>query len=209
MTTVYRVLCSVPVLSHRALPMLLPRLGLSLLLLALAGCSSLISATRDEPIRETPTKRTFGAVIEDQTIETKAAVNLEKASSELADSHIAVVSYNGVALLVGQVPSAEQRKLAASTVADLRQVRRVHNALEVAGKTTYVVRTNDAWITAKVKAKLLANQELAGRRIKVVTENGAVYLMGLISRADADRAAEIARGTNGAQKVVRLFEYTD
>lgn len=175
----------------------------------LSACSGMISATKSEPIQEAPTKRTLGSVIEDQMIETKASVNLQKVDPDLAASHITVVSYNGIVLLAGQVGSASLRELAARTVAGVREVRRVHNALEISGKTTYIVRSNDSWITAKVKSKLLANREVSGRQIKVVTENGVVYLMGLVSRADGDRAAAIARATDGTQKVVRLFEYID
>lgn len=187
-------------------PMAATFLALSL---SLSGCSTLISATTDEPIKEAPTKRTFGSVIEDQMIETKASVNLEKVDPQLEQSHITVVSYNRIVLLAGQVPSSSLRDLAARTVADLREVRRVHNALEVTGKTSYLVRSNDSWITAKIKSKLFADGQLSGRRIKVVTENGSVYMLGLISRADADKATSIARGTDGVQKVVRLFEYID
>lgn len=179
------------------------------LALGLGACSTMISATTSEPIQETPTKRTFGSVIEDQMIETKASVNLQKVDPQLAEAHITVVSYNGIVLLAGQVGSAQLKDLAARTVAELREVRRVHNALEIAGKTTYLVRSNDSWITAKVKSKMFADGDVSGRQAKVVTENGAVYLLGLVSRADADRMANIARGTNGVQKVVRLFEYID
>lgn len=176
-------------------------------LVFLQSCSSIISATKSEPIQEDPEERSFGAYFDDEWIETKALVNIDKADPELAQAHIIVVSYNGVVLLAGQAPSEQLRQLAAETVAKIKKVRRVHNELTLAGNTSMMARSNDGWITTKVKSKLLANSEIAGSQIKVVTENGVVYLMGLISRDAADRATEVARGTAGVQKVVRIFEY--
>jgi len=177
--------------------------------LCIGACTSMISAAKKEPIQEPPTRRTLGSMVEDQAIETKAGVNLRKVDPELAESRITVVSYNGIVLLVGQVPSARVKTLAERTVAELREVRRVHNALEVSGKPTLVVRSSDTWITTKVKSRLLADSEVMGGRIKVVTDSGTVYLMGLILRADSERAANIARRTNGVQRVVKVFEYID
>lgn len=173
----------------------------------LQGCSSLISATKSDPIDETRDERSTGAYIDDEIIETKALVNIDKADPQLAQSHIIVVSYNGVVLLAGQVPSESLRQLAANTVATIVKVKRVHNELTLSGNTSMVARSNDAWITTKVKTKMLASGDVEGGRIKVVTENGVVYLMGLVTREEADQAAEIARRTSGVQKVVRIFEY--
>ncbi len=178
-----------------------------LLVINIQGCSSILSATTADPIEEENDERTTGSALDDEIIETKALVNIDKADEDLAQSNIVVVSFNGVVLLAGQVNTAEQRILAAETVAKIGKVRRVHNEITVTGKTSMVARSNDAWITTKVKTKLLANNEVEGGRIKVVTENGVVYLMGLVSRDEATRAAELARKTGGVQKVVRIFEY--
>jgi osmotically-inducible protein OsmY len=182
-------------------------LALSVLIASLQGCSSIISATTTEPIGDDIDKRSTGARIDDEVIETKALVNIDKASPELAQSHIIVTSFNSVVLLAGQVNSEELRLLAATTVAKIHNVKRVHNELVVAGATSMVARSNDTWITTKVKSKMLAASNIEGQRIKVVTENGVVYLMGIVSREEADRAAELARKTAGVQKVVRIFEY--
>ena len=176
-------------------------------LLLLQGCSSIISAVTPGPIEEDKDERTTGAYLDDEIIETKALVNIDKADPELAQAHVIVTSYNGVVLLAGQVGTNDLRQLAATTVAKIGNVRRVHNELSVAGNTTMVARSNDAWITTKVKTKLYTNSETEGGRIKVVTENGVVYLMGLVTREEGDRAADIARKTAGVQKVVRIFEY--
>ncbi len=175
--------------------------------LSIQGCSHIISATSSEPIKEKPTERSTGSRIDDEIIETKALVNIDKTDNRLAQSHINVTSYNGIVLLTGQVSTEALRQLAAQTVAKIKKVRRVHNELTLSGASSMVARSNDAWITTKVKSKMLASSKVQGQRIKVVTENGVVYLMGLVSRDEADRAAELSRKTGGVQKVVRIFEY--
>ncbi|RDE22664.1 BON domain-containing protein [Motiliproteus coralliicola] len=176
-------------------------------LFGLSGCSNLISATKEEPINEEPTTRTTGSFIDDELIEIKSLVNISKASEELKQSHIAVTSFNGIVLLTGQVPNENARQLTESVVGQVRKVRKIHNELSVAGPTSAIVRSNDTWLTAKIKAKMLAEENLKSTRIKVVTENGAVYLMGLVSEDQARMAVEITRNTVGVQKVVKMFEY--
>ncbi|WP_339339926.1 BON domain-containing protein [uncultured Oceanicoccus sp.] len=182
---------------------------LTLLIISIQGCSSFLSAVTADPIEDKGDKRTTGSTLDDEMIEIKALVNIDKADEELAHAHIVAVSFNGVVLLAGQVNTAEQRLLAEQTVDKINKVRRIHNEITVSGATSMVARSNDSWITTKVKTKLLANSEVEGGRIKVVTENGVVYLMGLVTRDEATRAAEYARQTGGVQKVVRIFEYIE
>ena len=174
----------------------------------LQACSNIISATTDEPFDEKPAERSTGGFIDDEIIETKALVNIDKASEQLAQSHIIVVSFNGIVLLAGQVNSEELRQQAADAVSKLN-VRRVHNEITVAGSTSMVARSNDTWITSKLKSKILVNGEIDGSSVKIVTENGVVYLMGAVTRPQADAITEKARTTSGVQKVVRIFEYTE
>ena len=89
------------------------------------------------------------------------------------------------------------------------KVRKIHNELEVGGPISFVARSNDTWLTGKVKAKLLANKHTDANKLKVVTENGTVYLMGMLPRADADRAVEVTSSIYGVQKIVKVFEYLD
>ena len=180
-----------------------------LILAALSGCASIIGATTDKPIRNDVHHRTLGEWIDDEAIETKALVNLRKASEALRNSHLVVVSYNGIVLLAGQVPSADAKQLATATVNKIRDVRSVDNELSIGPPTGFVERSADAYITTKLKAKLLTVPHIDPSTIKVVTEHGVVYLMGLVSRKTADIAVNEARNTGGVQKVVRIFEYTD
>lgn len=173
------------------------------------GCSSIIDATSDGPVNSDPGERTWGAAIDDEQIETLAIVNLNKANPALDDANISVTSYNAVVLLTGQVSSNDLRALAGKTVGNINRVRQVYNELQVQGETSMLSRTNDSWLTSKVKTKLYANGDTEGGRIKVVSENGTIFMMGLVTRAEADQAVDVVRNTGGVQKVVKVFEYID
>ena len=182
-------------------------LVLLLFALGLSGCSSIISTFKSEPYVENAGKRTTGSFLDDEIIETKALVNIKTVDPALASANINIASFNGIVLLTGQVNSESLRQKAAEAVNLVGNIRRLHNEIAVSGTTSLVARSNDSWITSKVKTKMLFKRDLESGRIKVVTENGVVYLMGLVTREEADRAAEAARTTAGVQKVVRIFEY--
>ena len=190
--------------------MLLLRFGFLLTLIGfISSCASVISATTgNEGIEENRGSRSMGAVVDDNSIETVIKVNLNAADEQLKKAHINVVSFNGTVLLVGQVPSQDIKNLAtrvASTSSS--RVKEVYNELEVAGATTFLSRSNDAWLTAKIKTLMLADAEVSGMRTKVVTENGVVYLMGLLTQEEANTAVNLVSNTKGVTKVVRSFEY--
>ena len=182
---------------------------LTLCLLPLTGCGSFLASVQSEPIEADPGKRTYGARIEDESIETKARVNISAASEELKRGHINVTSYNGYVLVAGQVPEPAAKQLATDIVRKIRGVRHIYNELEVIGNSSTMTRSSDTWLTTKVKSALLTNAEIEGNRVKVMTENGVVYLLGLASRTEAKRITEVARATAGVQKVVELFELID
>lgn len=180
-----------------------------LLALLLSSCATLLDATTEDPIQLHPGKRTFGAMIDDEQLETIAQVNINKASPELNVAHINVVAYNGILLLTGQTSSGALRNLAGSTVNKIPKVRQVFNEIQVQGQTSVLARTNDSWLTTKVKTILLADKDTNSGRIKVVTESGVVYLMGLLSRIEADNVAQLVSTIGGVQKVVKAVEYID
>jgi len=173
----------------------------------LSGCASFISATREEPIREDSGKRTLGAYVEDELIENKTLVNINKGSTAVNSAHIAVTSYNGIVLLTGQVPSEAAKTEAEQIAMQTRKVRKIHNELEIAGPTSGIARTNDAYLTSRIKLQLLATENIDGGRIKVVTENSSVYLMGLVTEQEANMAISIIRTVPGVQRIVKVFEY--
>lgn len=180
------------------------------LCLAATGCSSVLNATRDQPIRDDRGTRTIGSKIDDSLIETKAAVNIAKAHPDLdRASHIVVASYNGVVLLAGQTPRAELKQMAEQAAGSVQRVKRVHNELQVLQPSSALARSNDSWLTTKIKAQMLADNNVPGSRIKVITENGIVYLLGLVTRQEGNRATSLVQGVAGVQRIVKLFEYID
>ncbi|MCC5873628.1 MAG: BON domain-containing protein [Gammaproteobacteria bacterium] len=177
--------------------------------LILSGCTVARAISDDDVIEQDPTTRTVGTRIDDTTLTRLALVNVRRASDELRRANLSISSHNGNVLMVGQVPSENAKKKAEQEVLKLKKVRRVYNELEVAGPTSMLTRSGDAWVTSKVKSQLLANDNVRGLNIKVITENGVTYLMGLVTRLEGEEATEITRNVGGVTRVVRLFEYVD
>jgi|TARA_B110000438_G_scaffold38907_1_gene38752 osmotically-inducible protein OsmY len=180
-----------------------------LLLVTLASCSTiLVNTTNRDGMQEDPTERTAGAIVEDRSIETKIAVNMQAIEPAFRKSSFDVVSHNGVVLLIGQVESNELKSKATEIASEASaKIKRIHNEIEVSGRTGILSRSNDTWIATKVRTLMLANAEVPSGQVRVVVENGAVYLMGIISQSEGDNAANIARNVTGVTKVVKVFEY--
>lgn len=178
------------------------------LIWSLSACVSVMDATNNEPIRPDPGKRSFGTYIDDEKLENVIAVNLRKTGPGLESAHINVFCFNGVVLLTGEVPSQDLRQLAGETARKISQVRQVHNELLVQSNSTFFSRTNDNWLASKVRSKVLL-AEIESERVKVIVENRVVYLMGLLTREEAQTVSEMVAETSGVEKVVRVFEYID
>lgn len=178
-------------------------------LFGLVACVPVMDATTSKPIKQNPTTRTAGAVLDDNHIESVALVNIRKLDPSLQRANISVVSFNGIVLLLGQVPTSELRQRAAESTAKIKRVRQVQNALTVGKASTFAVRSTDSWLTTKVKSRLFADRYVSANHTKVVTEKGVVYLLGLVSQSEGDRVARIAQQTGGVQRVVKAFEYID
>lgn len=174
-----------------------------------SGCAEVINATTSKPIEMKANERTMGAKLNDNEIETAAKVNIKKADPQLEHAHVNIDSFNGIVLLTGQVASDELRNLVADTVYKLSPVREIHNELVVSEPTNFAARSKDTWISTKIKAQLLADSETQSRRVHFVTENQAVFLMGIVSHAEADRIVNMVSHTADVQKVVKVFEYVD
>ncbi len=183
-------------------------LTLSLLILQLSGCARVIHATTKEPVQISNKKRSLGTKLNDDRLETYARVNLLKADPAFESARVNIDSFNGLVLLTGQVPSDHLRQVAGSTVGAINSVRQVHNELQVGQVARFGSQSLDAWITAKIKSRLVASS-IQSRRIHIITEAQTVFLMGLVSRHEGDRIAEVARTSDGVQQVVKVFEYVD
>lgn len=175
----------------------------------ITSCTTiLVETTGEQGISEDPAERTAGARVEDQSIETKVIVNMKSQEPEFRKANFNVISHNGVVLMVGQVVSNELKNKASEIASQASsKIKRIHNELEIAGKTSLIARSNDAWIATKVRTLMLTNSDVPFRQIRVVTENGAVYLMGLIDQSNGDNAARLARNVSGVTRVIKVFEY--
>jgi osmotically-inducible protein OsmY len=150
-------------------------------------------------------RRQTEVMFSDQRIEFSAGSRIDDALK--GQGHINVTSYNYTVLLTGEVPTAQAKADAEKAALEVQNVKTVVNELQIAGTSSAASRSNDAYITSKVKSNFLGNEKFKPTDIKVVTEASVVYLLGLVTREEADAATEIARGTGGVQKVVRVFEY--
>ena len=140
----------------------------------------------------------------DEGIEIRA---INRVSEKFGDRvHVNATSYNRMALVTGEVPDAVARAEVEAIVGGVPNVKFITNELQVAGTSSFAARSNDAYITSKVKARFLDHNKFPATKVKVVTEAGAVHLLGLVTQREADAAVEIARTTGGVLKVVRLFE---
>jgi osmotically-inducible protein OsmY len=154
--------------------------------------------------------RKLESVVQDQRIATQVDDKI-RANSVLhnENAHVNVTCFNQVVLLTGETTTPEMRQEAENIAHNVPDVTRVYNEINVKGPTSTLTRTSDSWITAKIKSQMLATEDLKSGTIKVVTENGSVYLMGIVKHEQADMAVDIARQISGVQKVVKIFKYTD
>lgn len=179
---------------------LLLRVAALSLLFGLAACAAI---TTDDPHARTP-----GVILDDQVVERLARRRIFAADELLRAGNVSVVCFNGIVLLTGQVESDALRGKAAAALDGIRKVRKVHNEIQVSGPTNYVARTNDSWISTKVRARLLANATIESD-VGVTTEDGVVYLLGRVRREDADVTVAEAQEVFGVRKIVKVFEYVN
>ena len=178
-------------------------------MMIVSSCSTiLVNTTNREGMQENPARRTPGAVVEDQSIETIIAVNLKADGLAFRETRFNVVSHNGVVLLVGQIESGSMKQKATEIISKASsKIKRIHNELEITEKKGILSRGNDTWIATKVRALMIANDQISANQVRVVVENGAVYLMGILTESEGNTAANVARNVVGVTKVVKVFEY--
>lgn len=174
--------------------------------LQLTGCAVAAGAGIATGAVAATDRRTTGTFIDDQLIEVKVSNALRQEAELWEQSHVNATSFNNIVLLSGETPSQANKARIAQVAAGIEKVRQVHNEIVIAAPSSMVARSSDTWVTGKVKTALLSEMKLDATRVKVVTEKGVVYLMGLVSAAEADRATDLARRVGGVERVVRLFE---
>ena len=148
-------------------------------------------------------RRTTGIYIEDEAIELKSL----RAFMRFPSAHVNATSYNRRVLLTGEAPSDEAKKQIEDTIRGIDNVKDVVNEMQVAGASSYAARGADSLVTSNVKARMVSNGKFSPMHVKVVTEAGVVYLMGIVDKQEAEAAVDVARTSSGVSRVVKVFEY--
>ena len=194
---------------------MIKRLGTALLTAILAaslstGCvATAVTVAAVTSVDVAHDRRTLGEYIDDHGIEFTIRTFIVRDDELRKDGHISVTSLNGIVLLSGQAPTKEMKNRVSNYARDVEGVRQLVDEVQISGETGYLSRTNDVWLTTKVKSILFAKTKLDANRVKVVSEAGSVYLMGLVTREEGQRATQIVREIGGVSQVVQVFEYTD
>lgn len=186
------------------------RLRVILLLLmlvpVLGGCVAAVVGAGAAGAMMATDRRSTGAYTDDETIEWKVSLAIREKFGDTV--HVNVTSFNRIVLLTGEAPTEEMRQEIQKIAQATKSVRDVRNEIAVGQPTTLQSWTDDSYITSKVMANMVGNQDVNQYYVKVVTENGVVYLMGLVTRKEGDAAAAVAANTTGVKRVVKVFEYT-
>jgi len=149
-------------------------------------------------------RRTTETVLTDEGIEIRAANRIREKFGDRV--HVNVTSYNRTVLMTGEVPDAAARDEVEKLVSGVANVKAISNELTVGAISTLSNRSNDVFITSKVKARFIDAGTVSPVHVKVITEAGVVYLMGQVTQGESNAAVEVARTTAGVKKVVRVFE---
>ena len=185
---------------------LLALIVIPILVSVLSGCVAAVVGGAGTAAVIGEDRRTVGTVTEDQGIELKAE---NRINDKFKDAHINVTSYSRMVLITGEAPDAAAKAEIEKIARAVENVRGVYNEIAIGSPSPLSARTNDSYITSKVKARFVDQRKFNAIHVKVVTEASVVYLLGLVKRKEADDAVEIARTTSGVQRVVKLFEYID
>lgn len=184
----------------------------SLTLPLLNGCAGVVIGGAATGVSVIHDRRSAGTVLDDQAIELKALTRFFQNKPIHNSTHLNVTAYNGKVLLTGEAPSEALRSKVVSLVKNIPKVKLVHNEISLAAPSALMSRSSDSYVTSKVKVSLFNIRDIRGfdpTRVKVVTENGSVYLMGLLWRAEVEPVIETIRRVGGVQRVVKLFDYVD
>lgn len=180
-----------------------------LIITSLPGCAPMIIAGAATGALIAHDRRSAGTILDDQSIELKISNAIHQDKQLMKNARISITIFNGIVLLVGQVPSEQHRKRAAAHARQNMNIKQVHNELKITQPISLKVQNSDTWITTKAKSSLLSAKGVDGAYIKVISERGVIYLMGLVTRAEGDAAAKTVQQVKGIQGVVKVFEYVE
>ncbi len=178
--------------------------------IVLSGCvTALVATVAIATVDIIHDRRTVGEYIDDGAIEVTSRNILVSNAEFRKAAHVKTQSWNGILLLTGEIDNEQIKPELVSRLRAIKGVRQVVDETTITGKTKLWARTNDAWISSKVKSRLVLKTGLKANRVKVVTTRGSVYLMGIVTRDEADRATELTQTVRGVKRVVKVFEYLE
>ena len=182
----------------------------SLITIMLSGCTTLLVAgaviTTVDVLHD---RRTVGEYIDDGAIELTAK-NIVISNAEYRKaSHLKPISWNGILLVSGEVTDETIKQEIIEKYTNIQGVRQVVDETEITDRSKFLTRTNDSWITSQVKSRLVLKTGLKANRVKVTTTRGSVFLMGIVTKEEAEKATAVAQVVRGVKRVVKVFEYQD
>jgi osmotically-inducible protein OsmY len=171
---------------------------------ALQGCFPMVAAGVTSGVLATVDRRSLGTQTEDESIEWKASARVSEALGDKA--HVNFTSFNRRVLMTGEVPNSDAKAEAERIVIGVSNVLGIYNELTIGPLTSFSDRSNDSFITSKVKSRSVDSGKFNPVHVKVITEAGAVFLLGMVTQPEADAAVQVARTTSGVKKVINLLE---
>lgn len=175
----------------------------------LQGCVAAVIGGGAVAAKVATDPRTTGTQIDDETLEFKVENAVEKDAQIKAEGRVNAVSYNGRVLLIGQVPNSDVKDTATALAKGVKGVNEVYNELTVSSKISFAQISEDSWLTTQVKSKMFVDGRVKATDVKVISENGEVFLLGNVTQSQANAAADIASKISGVKKVIKVFKYLD
>lgn len=175
----------------------------------LQGCVAAVIGGGAVAAKVATDPRTTGTQIDDETLEFKVENAVEKDAQIKAEGRVNAVSYNGRVLLIGQVPNSDVKDTATALAKGVEGVNEVYNELTVSPKISFAQISKDSWLTTQVKSKMFVDGRVKATDVKVISENGEVFLLGNVTQSQANAAADIASKISGVKKVIKVFKYLD
>ncbi|SUC09762.1 divisome-associated lipoprotein YraP [Pasteurella canis] len=174
----------------------------------LQGCvAATIAGTAAVATKVATDPRTVGTQVDDETLEEKVRIAIYKDEQVKSEARINIVSYSGRILLIGQAPNSNLAEVATSLAKGVENVTEVYNQIRIQPQITFGQIAKDGIMTTEIKSKMLVDSRVKSTDIKVITENGEVFLMGNVTQAQAEAAADVSRNVSGVKKVVKVFNY--
>ena len=175
----------------------------------LQGCVAAVIGGGAVAAKVATDPRTTGTQIDDETLEFKVENAVEKDAQIKAEGRVNAVSYNGRVLLIGQVPNSDVKDTATALAKGVKGVNEVYNELTVSPKISFAQISKDSWLTTQVKSNMFVDGRVKATDVKVISENGEVFLLGNVTQSQANAATDIASKISGVKKVIKVFKYLD